>query len=316
MSFGIEDLTAFDVLPQRRDRVEAELGISTYTSLSDALAAEPDVAFVTTPTSLHIPVALEAARQGCHLFLEKPLSHNLEGVDELLALVQAKGLVTLVGFNMRFHPGIALVKELLDQRAIGRVVAARAQVGQWLPDWHPWEDYRQGYSARRELGGGIILDAIHELDYIEWLMDSPVRQVGCFAGKLSCLEINTEDTADILLRFGNGTIGEVHMDYVQRTYSRSCHIIGEEGTIRWDYVKGRVCYYSASEGRWHTYDNPSGWELNQVYLDEMRHFLRCLAGEEQPAVDLAWGKHVLEIALAAKLSAETEQITPVGRELQ
>lgn len=305
---GIENLVAFDTLPERREQVRKSLGVSTFGSLSDALKSGPDVAMVTTSTSSHIEVALEAAERGCHLFIEKPLSHTLDGVDLLLSVVQEKGLMTLAGCNMRFHPGLATIKKLLDDDAVGKVVAVRVQSGQWLPDWHPWEDYRTGYSARQDLGGGIILDGVHELDYISWLMGSEVQQVSCFAGKLSRLEIDTEDTAAILLRYSDGSIGEVHLDYVQRAYSRSCHIIGEEGTIRWDEAEGRVCHYSASTKSWHTYPDPSGWETNEMYLEEMRHFLRCLAGEETPALDLVGARRVLDVALAAKKSAESSQI--------
>ena len=311
-SLGISKIMALDVQPERAGAAAEELGISTFTNLSQALESSPDVVFITTPTSFHVPLALDAANHDCHIFIEKPLSHNLDGVDELISLVQAKELVTLVGCNMRFHPGLALVKRLLEDGAVGRVLAARVQVGQWLPDWHPWEDYRHGYSARKDLGGGVILDAIHELDYIGWLLGSPVHQVVCFAGNTSSLEIDTEDTAAIILRFADGIIGEVHMDYVQRAYSRSCHIIGDMGTILWDYTEGQVRLYSASEESWHTYCNPTGWEPNQMYIDEMCHFLRCLSGEEEPVLNVTEGKRVLKLALAAKQSADIGEVVVMG----
>jgi predicted dehydrogenase len=203
------------------------------------------------------------------------------------------------------------VKRLLNEGAVGRVVAVRVEAGQYLPEWHPWEDYRNGYSARHDLGGGIILDGIHEIDYIRWLLGEVVA-VACFAGKLSHLEIDTEDTAAILLRFENGTIGEVHLDYVQRAYSRSCHIIGDEGTIRWDYEAGEVRCYSAATGKWQVIPNPPDWKPNQMYMDEMEHFLNCLARKEEPLLDVFEGRRVLEIALAAKASAETRKFVEIN----
>jgi len=256
-------------------------------------------------------LAVEAAEHGCHLFIEKPLSDSLEGVDRLLATVTERNLVTLVGCNMRFHPGLVRVKKLLEKGAIGRVVAARVEVGQYLPDWHPQEDYRQGYSARRDLGGGVILDAIHEIDYIRWMLGE-VATVACFSGKLSRLEIDTEDTAAILLRFDNGTIGEVHMDYVQRAYSRSCHLIGEEGTILWDYGADKVTYYSTSSRQWQTFREGDVNDPNQMYVEEMRHFLRCLAREEEPALDVFEGSRVLQVALAAKESAASGRVVTLN----
>jgi Predicted dehydrogenases and related proteins len=219
------EILAFDVQADRRSEVECQFGVEAVDNLEDAWERGPDVALITAPTSMHVPLALQAAEQGCHLFIEKPLSDRLEGVDRLLNVVRERDLITLVGCNMRFHPGLVKVKKLLEEGAIGQVVAARVAVGQYLPDWHPWEDYRKTYSARRDLGGGVILDAIHEIDYIRWMLGE-VEAVACFAGKLSRLEIETEDTAAILLRFASGSIGEVHLDYVQRAYNRTCHIIG------------------------------------------------------------------------------------------
>ena len=305
-------ILAFDVREDRRREVESQFDVEAVDNLEDAWERNPYVALITAPTSMHVPLALQAAEHGCHLFIEKPLSDRLEGVDPLLEIVREQNLVTLVGCNMRFHPGLMTVKKLLEEGTVGRVVAARIEVGQYLPDWHPWEDYRQSYSARRDLGGGVILDAIHEIDYIRWMLGE-VEAVACFAGKLSHLEIETEDTAAILLRFVSGAIGEVHMDYVQRAYSRTCQIIGDEGTIRWDYTAGEVRWYSAAACEWQVFANPPGWKSNQMYLEEMRHFLRCLAGEEEPALDVFEGTEVLKVALAAKASAETGHIIELRR---
>ncbi|MCD6165647.1 Gfo/Idh/MocA family oxidoreductase [bacterium] len=309
---GVEDIWAFDLSRERVDEVREQFCIRTVKSLEEAWECNPDAAIIAVPTSLHLPLATEAAEHGCHLFVEKPLSHSPDGVNPLLRLVQRRGLVTLVGCNMRFHPGIRYVKSLVDEEAVGHIVAARVEVGQYLPDWHPGEDYRQMYSARRDLGGGIILDAIHEIDYIRWMLGE-VGAVACFTGKLSRLEIDTEDTAAILLRFESGAIGELHLDYIQRTYSRSCHIIGEEGTIRWDFMEGMVRWYSAKARKWEKFINSEGWEPNQMYLDEMVHFLRCLEGREKPMLDVIEAKRVLDIALAAKVAAEEERIVRINQ---
>lgn len=304
ISLGIKDLLVYDASEARRTAVASELGIRAASSLEEAWSQKPQAAFITVPTSLHIPLALEAARKNCHLFVEKPLAHNLEGVQELLDEVRERSLITLVGCNMRFHPGLRKVYDLLRTGKIGKVVSIRAEAGQYLPDWHPKEDYRLGYSAKRAMGGGVILDAIHEIDYVRWLMRQEIGAVSCFAGKLSDLEIETEDVAAILLAFSSGAIGEIHMDYVQRAYSRNCHVIGDEGTIRWDFAKGETSWFIHKEGRWQTEVQPAGWNLNQMYKDEMEHFLRCLDGLEKPSLDVFDAHKVLEAALAAKASSE------------
>ena len=304
LALGENDIVAYDVSLECCRQAEQEYGVKAFSDMDTALAQQPDVAIICTPSSLHISCALSAAENGCHLFIEKPLSHTMDGVDELAALVKKRGLVTLVGCNMRFHPCIAKIKGLLDEGSIGRVISARVQVGQYLPDWHPWEDYRQGYSAKKALGGGIILDGIHEIDYITWLMGG-VDKVFCFAGKLSSLEIDTEDTAEILLKLKSGALAEVHLDYVQRSCARACQIIGEEGTILWDINEKKVRLYTAADKKWQEYPQPPDYDLNNMYTDEMKHFIACLEGEAQPVQDIAAGREALLIALAAKESAQT-----------
>ncbi|HEY7060819.1 MAG TPA: Gfo/Idh/MocA family oxidoreductase [Chloroflexota bacterium] len=310
-ALGAGEVVGFDPREDRRAEAAAELGIVTVGRLDEAWEREPQVAFITAPTSLHVPLATEAAAHGCHLFVEKPLSDSFAGVDALLETVRARGLVTLVGCNLRFHPGLVRVKRLIDDGAVGRVVAARIEVGQYLPDWHPYEDYRQGYSARRALGGGVILDAIHELDYARWLLGE-VARVAAFAGTLSDLAIETEDVAAILLRFASGAIGEVHLDYVQRAYSRTCHVVGTEGTIRWAYTAGAVRWYTAASGAWQEEPLPAGWEPNQMYVDELKHFLACLRSEQSPALDVFGAARVLAVALAARQAAEDGTVVPIG----
>ena len=310
-TLGVSNIVAFDTQAERRAEVANSLGVETIDDPAAAWKCKPGVCLVTAPTSLHTELALAAAEQGCQLFIEKPLSHNWKNVDALLDIVAKRGLVSLVGCNLRFHPGLRTVKNLMAENAVGRVIAARVEVGQYLPDWHPWEDYRRSYSARRELGGGVILDAIHEIDYIRWLLGE-VTDVVCCAGKLSGLEIDTEDTAAILLRFQNGAFGEVHLDYVQRAYSRSCRILGEEGTIEWDYTAGAVRHYSAHAKGWTVVANPDGWEANQMYVDEMAHFLRCLDGAQVPETSVFDAAKGLEVALAAKASAAGRRWIELG----
>jgi predicted dehydrogenase len=307
-----KDILAYDARPDRREEVKSLSGVEVADNLADAWNTRPDVAFITAPTSAHMSLAITAAERGCHLFIEKPLSHNLDGLDDLLALVGKKNLITLVGCNMRFHPGLIKVRKLIHEGTIGKILAMRVEFGQYLPEWRPREDYRNSYSARAELGGGIILDAIHEIDYICWMLGK-ADTVACISGKLSSLDIYTEDTAALLLRFSGGAIGEIHMDYVQRIYSRTCHVIGEEGTIRWDYTEGKAVCYSIGRGEWQAYYNPPGWEPNHMYLDELRHFLRCLSREEKSYLDVFEASQVLRIAIAAKESAEKERFVKIGR---
>jgi predicted dehydrogenase len=305
-AIGTGEILAFDPCVERRNEVKDALGIEALASLDDVWGRAPDAIVIAAPTALHLALAVDAAERGVHLFIEKPLASAWDGVERLIRVARDKELISLVGCNMRFHPGLRTVKRLLAEQAVGRITAARVEAGQYLPDWHPWEDYRQSYSARAALGGGVILDAIHEIDYSRWLLGE-VSGVFCLAGKLSRLEIDTEDTAALLLRFDQGALGEIHLDYVQRAYHRTCQIIGDEGTILWDYTAGRVRWYSAHNKNWQCFDNPAGWEANEMYVNEMRHFIDCLARRAQPEQDLSEAARVLGIALAAKASARNSR---------
>ena len=283
--------------------------LPVFTDLKKALEEKPEAVIVSNPTAFHMEVAVAAARAGCHLFIEKPLAHSWNGVEELLSFIRDKHLIAMVGFDLRFDPGLCRVKNLIQQDCVGRLIAIHTQVGQYLPDWRTGEDYRDGMSAKSSTGGGVIFDLIHELDYSSWLF-GPITRVVCFADKISSLEIETEDTASILLRFRNGAIGTVSLDYVQRVPSRSCRIIGEQGTILWDYYAQKVEWYQHSNKSWEKFDY-SGFERNDRFLLEMRHFLACLKKEERPRVDVAEGSSVLQIALAAKRSASTGMVCSI-----
>jgi predicted dehydrogenase len=295
---GVADILLYRTRPEP---LEEAPELPVFTDLDRALAAGPELVIVSNPNANHLQVALPAAEAGCDLFIEKPLSHSREGVEQLLAVVRRRQLVTLVGFDLRFEPGLRKVRALLAEGAIGRVVAIQAQVGQYLPDWHPWEDYRKSGSARKESGGGVILDLIHELDYLTWL-NGDVSEVACMADTVSSLEIETEDVAGMLLRFANGAIGTLHLDYVQRAPSRTCRVIGEEGTICWDYFTREVRWYTARTGEWEAFQY-ADHERNDRFLEEMRHLLACHGRSEQPVVDVVEGSKVLRLALAAKEAA-------------
>jgi len=304
-SLNAGELMIFDIDRERSEKAGETYGARSVTDFAEALAEQPDAVLICTPTSLHIDYALSAARSGSHLFIEKPLSHSMEGVEELLT-ASLKSVV-LVGCNFRFHWGMQFVHELIEESKIGRVLFADAEFGQYLPDWHLWEDYHRGYSASKALGGGIILDSIHELDYLYWLFGK-ATEVYCAADKLSNLDIDVEDTAEIILRFAGGVMTRVHLDYLQRAYTRTLKIVGETGTIDWSFTDNCVRWYSSQDKQWHDSQRETPYNVNEMYMEEIKHFLRCISSEETPLANAQDGKYILEMALAAKKSAETKQM--------
>lgn len=263
----------------------------------------PDVVFVTAPTALHIEYALMAAEKKCHLFIEKPLSDNLRKVPGLAELISKNQLIAMVGCNMRFYWSISTIKELLKKNILGKITSARIEFGQYLPDWHPQEDYRKMYSAQKKLGGGVILDAIHELDYAKWFFGE-VTGSSCMSAKLSDLEIDTEDTAEILLGFKNGPIVNIHLDYIQRIYSRNCKIIGEKGTIFWNFNKHCIMLYRVNAEKWEKIPEPKGYNLNQMYIDEIKYFLNRVKNNQETFNSIPDALDTLKVALRIKQSKD------------
>jgi predicted dehydrogenase len=268
---------------------------------------------VCNPTRLHLPVALAAARAGRALFIEKPLSDSWVGVDELVAMIERRHLVAMVGYQMRFHPCLRRLDALLADRVVGRVIGVRILVGEYLPAWHPYEDYRGLYAGRRDLGGGVILTQIHELDYVAWLFGPPAR-VFALGGHVSDLEIDVEDTASLLMEChveGRLVPVHVHQDYRRRPPARTCEVIGESGRIEVDLVALRVRVIDA-QGRVAEATSFEGFDRNDMFVEEMAHFLACARREAVPQVTVAVGARSLRLALAARESLETGAVVALG----
>jgi len=308
---GVESLGLVEPEASRREALVAEISVSAFTRLQDGLEWGPHLVLIATPSHLHIQPALEAALSGVALFVEKPLSHSAAGIAELSEIVSSRGLISLVGCNMRFHPGPAKVTRLLREGVLGRILFARIQAGSYLPEWRPNSDYRSNYAAHAETGGGCILDYIHEIDLAQWYL-GPIKSVFCWAGKVSSLEIETEDVAALICRHASGAITEIHLDYVQRTYERGCQIVGELGSIFWDVNEKQVRWYDAASKKWTTYAQPESWTSNLMFVDEMKHFLDCVEKNCPTALPIPEAASLMRVVFAAKKSAQLGNMIKVA----
>ncbi len=288
-------------------RVEDTYDVKLYDDLEAALADRPEAAVIATPSSLHLRPALTLAEAGCDLLIEKPLSHNLDGVERLVELADRNGIVGLVAYQMRFHPCARLVTQLVRDGAIGRVMMVRLVVGSDLRDWHTYEDYRELYAARADQGGGVILTEIHELDFLYQLFGLPTR-VFALGGHLSDLELQgVEDTVSMLFEHhvdGHLVPAHVQLSFARRPAARGGEIEGSLGTIEWDYRAKHVRIFSVATGSWDVRSFEK-FEPSQMFLELMRHFLACRRRTETPVVGLRDGLHSLRMAVAARRSLET-----------
>jgi predicted dehydrogenase len=285
--------------------LEKDYRITVHHDLDGALARRPLAAFICNPSAMHIPVALACARAGVAVFMEKPLSHDLQGIAELQKEVAERNLLLHVGYNFRFHPGLQRIKARLESGFFGQLLSVRAEVGEYLPNWHRYEDYRQMYAARADQGGGVILSQIHEMDLIYWFFGLP-QSIVSHGGKLSRLEIDVEDVASSLMRCA-GASGSfpvlLHQDFLQRPPVRTFKILGAAGSAEIDLLANRLRIYDA-QGELSEGDDFPGFVRNDMFLAQTRHFLDCLRQGAEPAVNLYDGLQSLRLALAARQSLQ------------
>ncbi|MBS1189839.1 MAG: oxidoreductase domain protein [Rhodocyclaceae bacterium] len=286
-----------------------DLADGCFSGLADALAFLPQIAILATPAPYHLDAALALADQGCHLLIEKPLAHTSTGVQPLLALARRRGIALQVGYNLRFLPSLARFRELIQAGAIGRVLSVRCEIGQYLPSWRPDTDYRKAVSANASLGGGVLLELSHELDYLRWIFGE-VAWVQAWLGRLSNLEIDVEDTAHLTLGFetdgaGAGPVAALSLDFLRRDTTRQCLAIGEGGSLRWNALAGSVEQLVAGSSEWEAVF-VHRHQRDDSYIAQWHAFLDGVRNSGAPLVSGDDGLAVLRIIDAARASAAAQ----------
>ncbi|KYK28205.1 MAG: Gfo/Idh/MocA family oxidoreductase [Theionarchaea archaeon] len=295
---GYNTIDVVDVDKARLAYVKNNFKVTdTFHDMKD-ISAEYDVAFILTPPAYHVEMALHQARRGVDLFIEKPLSHNTDNIDELIRIKEENDLVIMVGYNLRFNLGLTQLKSYIENGSIGKMYYIRAEVGQYLPDWRPLQDYRKSYTAREELGGGIILDGSHEIDYVMWLADSTLTEVKTVYDRVSDLEITVEDIAEVILKFENGIIASIHLDMIERGYNRYCKVVGEKGSIKWIFKENILKLYDGESRKLKTekYD----YDPNHSYVEELKNFFWCVKNRDEPLSNVYTAKKTLGTAMRIK----------------
>lgn len=289
------DIDVFDPQAERVKTVVMKYGVNAV--LENSLdSTRYDCVFICTPPISHIELAIRALHSNSNVFIEKPMSSSLSRVDELINIVKDRQLLAFVAYNFRFNKGINTIKRLLNDGKFGKIVHATAYFGQYLPDWRPWQDYKKSYTARRDLGGGIIHDGSHEIDYLVWLLGKPVFIQSQFAST-NILSADTEAIADILLGFKQDVLGYVHLDFVRREYRRSLEILCENGIIQWSLSDSVVKVFDVSDKRWSTIKLEEN--VNEMYLEEVRHVIRCIEEKKRSdVIDIENGISTLKLSNA------------------
>jgi predicted dehydrogenase len=309
---GLRDLFVFDPSVEALELLQREINepVCMTQRLDEVWDFQPTAVLIASPSHLHVSLAREAAEHGCHLFIEKPLSHTREGIDALQRIVEQSGLITMVGCNMRFHPGPQTVKRMLEESVIGSPIAARIQTGSYLPEWRLSHNYRHSYSASPD-HGGAILDCIHEIDLALWYF-GPAHVIGAAHLRADVIGLNTDGLAEIILQHESGVLDSVHLNFIQRDYRRTCQVIGTEGTLYWDFGAHQVTHYNEDGQIAEVIREIPGWAVNQMYIDEIDYFLDRVRQGTQTMNTIAGGAASLEIALAVRASRQAGKESPIS----
>lgn len=288
--------------------LEEEFSIQSFSDLDAALAQKPDVVYVTNITSQHVPCAQKAVEAGCDVFLEKPISYDLEGVDKLIETAEEKGSIVYVGFQNRFHPCLRRLKEIVDSKELGNIISVQSEIGERLTTMHSYEDYAGTYMARKDQGGGVIMNQqIHELDYIQWIFGMP-ESVSSYNGKNSTLMLDVEDFCDSVY-WVNGENGSfpvyAHADFFQYPPKRSCKVIFQNGWVEADLLNASLKIAFKDELTEEKYPE---FQRNQMFIDEMKAFLNCVQTRRQDMLTLSEGANSLRMAWAAKIASKEKRI--------
>lgn len=271
------------------------VNINTLNDISEIALINPDLCVIAAPPTFQQELLPTIVNNGSNFFIEKPIGKNLALLKKLIPVINQKDIISMVGFNLRFHPVFVKLKEIIDAGTLGNIVSIRAAVGQYLPDWHPTEDYTKGYSANKHLGGGVVLDLIHEIDFVYGLL-GPIEQVKAFTAKNSHLMMDVEDVAEIIVKFNSGILGSIHLDYVHRNGIRDGQIIGDLGSLTYSLLKSEITITN-KEGKEEKYS--FDFIRNDMYLNEFKTLFNCIKEKKQPINNFESGVKVLSYALTA-----------------
>ena len=275
---------------------EFDFQYTEINSLNELDKYNIDGVLITNPTSMHIETAFSIAANGIPMFIEKPLGNDMTSLVELQNIVRTKNIPVLIGYNFLHHPGIRLIKKLISENKIGKVISARSQFGTYMPDWHKYEDYKKSYASNSSMGGGVVLTSIHEQNYLTDFFGN-ITEVKAMRTGEGILGIDAEEGAEILLRHESGIVSNIHLNFYQKPYYRNCQIIGTEGTIYWDFMKPNLTLLYQDKTEIIKTGKGAYELLDESYTEQMKHFTEVIKGNAKPVADLNRGVKDLETAL-------------------
>jgi len=278
--------------------------ITVSSNLDNCLKYNPAIAFVTNETSLHSKNAIKLAKKGLDLFIEKPLSNTLKNLSELKKITKKNDLIVMVGCNFRFFPPFKKIKREIESERVGKLLSIQCENSSFLPDWHPNEDYSKSYAARKNLGGGVTLTQIHELDYLTWFF-GPLKKISSVVRKISDLQVDSDDICICILESNDKKLIELHLDFFSKPFFKRIKIRGTKGILIWDSDKNHINFFNYKTSSWKLLSIKNNYSLtskftNNMYLDELKYFLKCVSLRKEPMNNLSESEKILKVALDLK----------------
>ncbi len=306
-----EAIRLVDVRDDRRNESNTKYQVEGFSCLNAGLDWNPDAVLVSVPGGLHMEACLLAARAGKHLFCEVPLSVNMDGIDELTELVSRRNLLFAPGCQPPFHPLYRQLKAWIAEAGFGKPLSIIETFGQYLPDWHPFEDYRKFYAASQKMGGCNLDVIAQQATTMSWLLDDSIQEAFCRGHHLSTLEVDGSDCLQILAQTVRGTALTQQFDLIQRAGHHSIRFVSETTTLEYNPGDGNVRRYWAESKEWETVTVPVGFEYEKCYIEEIDLFLRCLEGQAQWHVPLQTAVGIVRFLQAILQSATSDKVVRV-----
>ncbi len=277
---GERDVVGFDILPERNEEARKKYGIKTVSNFKDVPPKDFDALIISTSPEAHGNYIRYALTNKKHFFVEHPTSDD--GYSDILKNKNTH-IVKAPSCTLRFYTPIKMIKKFLDEGRIGKVLAFQHHMGQYLPDWHPWEDYRQVYFSKKDTGACREMLPF-ELAWLNWLMNSEVDKISGFVSKVSDLDMNADDIISASLKYKNKILGNVVIDVISRKRFRTLRVLGSEGVLDWERFDSAIKLYGIKFKKTEVVPVPKGnpekgyVNEEEMYNDEIKAFLDAIYG--------------------------------------
>lgn len=304
---GQRQIIGYDIRPSRKREAKEKYGIEITDDLRKLSGKDFDVMIISTPPDCHGAYIRLALKLNKHFFVEHPTSSD--GYQEIFRNKNSH-LIKAPSCTLRFYRPIKLIKDFLKKGKIGKILVFQYHLGQYLPDWHLYEDYRQVYFSKKATGACREMLPF-ELIWLNWLMESTVADVTGFISKVSNLDMDADDVILANLKYKNGIVGNVIIDVISRKPFRTLRVLGSQGVLDWERFDSVIKLYSAKSKITKIIKIPEGHpekgyvNEEEMYNDEIGMFLRAISGKGKYPHTFADSQQLLKTLFALEKSYRT-----------